>query len=84
MFSFNFGGVPVILEFGCTKENGGESNGAVMYLGSFYGLVACCTFYREKARLDLMTINFVGTTTAALILSPFYSGGTIFTLELEP
>ena len=51
-----------MFELGYTNEYGGESNGAVRYLGSPYGLVAYCTVYLEKeAWLDLMTINLVGT-----------------------
>jgi hypothetical protein len=64
LLSLSFGGVPVMFEFGCTNENGGDNSGAVIYLGSFCGLM---TFYPDeplaylnKRRLDLMTINFVG------------------------
>ncbi len=64
LLSLSFGGVPVMLEFGCTKENGGDNSGAVMYLGSFCGLMTFCAdeplAYLNKRRLDLMTINFVG------------------------
>ncbi len=53
-----------MLEFGCTNENGGDNSGAVMYLGSFCGLMTFCAdeplAYLNKRRLDLMTINFVG------------------------
>lgn len=31
-----------MLEFGCTKEKGGDNSGAVIYLGSFCGLITFC------------------------------------------
>jgi hypothetical protein len=53
-----------MLEFGCTKEKGGDNSGAVIYLGSFCGLITFCAdeplAYLKKRRLDFMTINFVG------------------------
>ena len=44
--------------FGCTNENGGDNSGAVIYLGSFCGLMTfCCEVdpalaYLKKRRLD--------------------------------